>query len=211
VSDRAVTEWIERTAGGAVVEIVQVAGGGRSGFAVDVAIEDVVRPFFLQRGGRGGVGSFMGAERQREIGIRVAIGATRGNIVSLVTRQGLSIVSIGLAIGLAGALGLARLLGSLLFGVRPTDPTTVAAVTTTIAIVAALACGLPAWRGTTVAWLQVTRLGVSDFTSVRIGKRFELTVEGEIGEDVLAKAREIADEILSNSVIEDVVGIEVVE
>ena len=57
----------------------------------------------------------------------------------------------------------------------------------------------------------LTRLGKSEFTSVRIGKRFELTVEGEIGEDVLAKAREIADEILSNSVIEDVVGIEVVE
>ena len=51
----------------------------------------------------------------------------------------------------------------------------------------------------------------TDFTSVRIGKRFELTVEGEVGEDVLAEAREIADEILSNSVIEDVVGIEVVE
>ena len=46
---------------------------------------------------------------------------------------------------------------------------------------------------------------------MRIGKRFELTVEGEVGDDVLAKAREIADEILSNSVIEDVVGIEVVE
>jgi len=55
-------------------------------------------------------------------------------------------VSIGLAGGLAGAFGGARLLGSLLFGVGPTDPTTAAAVTTTIAIVAALACGLPAWR-----------------------------------------------------------------
>jgi len=55
------------------------------------------------------------------------------------------------------------------------------------------------------------RLGVSEFTGVRIGKRFELTVDGEVGEDTLATARRIADEILSNSVIEDVVGIEVVE
>jgi ABC-type antimicrobial peptide transport system permease subunit len=93
-----------------------------------------------------GVLSVMVAERQREIGIRVAIGATRGSIVALVTRQGLAIVSIGLAVGLAGALGVARLLGSLLFGVRPTDPATVAAVTTTIAVVAVLTCGIPAWR-----------------------------------------------------------------
>jgi len=55
------------------------------------------------------------------------------------------------------------------------------------------------------------RLGVEDFTSVRIGKRFELTVDGEVTEEILADARRIADEILSNSVIEDVVGIEVVE
>ena len=56
-----------------------------------------------------------------------------------------------------------------------------------------------------------SRLGVQDFTSVRIGKRFELTVDGEVTEEILAEARRIADEILSNSVIEDVVGIEVVE
>jgi predicted permease len=93
-----------------------------------------------------GMLSFMVAERRREIGIRVAIGASRGSIVALVTKQGLVIVSIGLAVGLAGALGLNRLLASLLFGVEPTDPTTFAAVTCTIAIVAALACALPAWR-----------------------------------------------------------------
>jgi phosphoribosylformylglycinamidine synthase PurS subunit len=57
----------------------------------------------------------------------------------------------------------------------------------------------------------LTRLGVADFTGVRIGKRFELTVDGEVDDAVLAKVREIADEVLSNSVIEDVVGIEVVE
>ena len=55
-----------------------------------------------------------------------------------------------------------------------------------------------------------SRLGVEDFASVRIGKRFELTVEGEVTAEVLAEARRVADEILSNSVIEDVVGIEVV-
>ncbi|HEY2944255.1 MAG TPA: FtsX-like permease family protein [Vicinamibacteria bacterium] len=93
-----------------------------------------------------GVLSFMVAERRREIGIRVAIGATRRSIVALVTKQGLVMVSIGLAAGLAGALGLNRLLASLLFGMEPTDPSTLVAVTSTIAMVATLACGLPAWR-----------------------------------------------------------------
>ncbi|QTV80274.1 phosphoribosylformylglycinamidine synthase subunit PurS [Microbacterium sp. NIBRBAC000506063] len=57
----------------------------------------------------------------------------------------------------------------------------------------------------------LTRLGIDSFGEVRIGKRFELTVEGEVTDALLAQAREIADDILSNSVIEDVVGIEVVE
>ncbi|MFT4259722.1 phosphoribosylformylglycinamidine synthase subunit PurS [Microbacterium sp.] len=55
------------------------------------------------------------------------------------------------------------------------------------------------------------RLGIDGFSGVRIGKRFELTVDGEVTEEVLAEARRIADEVLSNSVIEDVVGIEVAE
>ncbi|MCR2816281.1 phosphoribosylformylglycinamidine synthase subunit PurS [Microbacterium jiangjiandongii] len=57
----------------------------------------------------------------------------------------------------------------------------------------------------------LTRLGVTGFGDVRIGKRFELTVEGDVTDETLAAARRIADEVLSNSVIEDVVGIEVVE
>ena len=56
----------------------------------------------------------------------------------------------------------------------------------------------------------LSRMGVEDFSDVRIGKRFELTVEGEVDDDVLATARRIAHEVLSNAVIEDVVGIEVV-
>ena len=57
----------------------------------------------------------------------------------------------------------------------------------------------------------LARLGVNEFSAVRMGKRFELTVDGEVTEDVLATARRIADEILSNSVIEDVVEIAVAE
>lgn len=55
------------------------------------------------------------------------------------------------------------------------------------------------------------RLGVTDFSDVRIGKRFELTVDGEVTDEVLTAAEKIAGDVLSNSVIEDVVGIEVVE
>ena len=93
-----------------------------------------------------GVLAFMVAERRREIAIRLAIGATRRGILALVMKQGLVIASIGLATGVAGAFGLNRLFGSLLFGVEPTDIGTIAGVTAAIAVVAALACGLPAWR-----------------------------------------------------------------
>ncbi len=55
------------------------------------------------------------------------------------------------------------------------------------------------------------RMGIDTFSGVRIGKRFELTVDGEVDETVLATVRQLADDVLSNAVIEDVVGIEVVE
>ena len=55
------------------------------------------------------------------------------------------------------------------------------------------------------------RMGVESFSQVRIGKRFELTVDGEVTDEVLAEARRLAEDVLSNSVIEDVVGVEVVE
>jgi len=56
-----------------------------------------------------------------------------------------------------------------------------------------------------------SRIGVSSFSDVRIGKRFELTVDGEVTDEILAEAKKIAEDVLSNSVIEDVVGIEVVQ
>ena len=97
-----------------------------------------------------GVLSYLVTERQREIGIRMALGADRTNVLSLVLRQGLSTTVIGLVLGLAGAVGLTRLASSLLFEVKPTDPLTFGAVAGVIALVALLACVVPAQRATRV-------------------------------------------------------------
>jgi predicted permease len=93
-----------------------------------------------------GVLSYMVTQRRREIGIRMALGAGRAGVFALVMKQGLQLTIMGVAVGIAGAFGLNRLIASLLFGVEPTDGTTLAAVVTTITLVAAIACGLPAWR-----------------------------------------------------------------
>jgi predicted permease len=93
-----------------------------------------------------GVLSYMVAERRREIGIRMALGAAQTSVLGQVMKQGLVLTGAGIAIGLAGAFGLNQLIAALLFGVQPTDPLTIAAVVATIALVAAIACWLPAWR-----------------------------------------------------------------
>jgi ABC-type antimicrobial peptide transport system permease subunit len=93
-----------------------------------------------------GVLSYLVAERRREVAVRIALGARRADVFALVMGQGLRLTMIGLVLGVAGALALSRLIASVLFGVQPTDVATVAAVTLTITLVAAIACGLPAWR-----------------------------------------------------------------
>jgi predicted permease len=93
-----------------------------------------------------GVLAYMVAERRREIGIRMALGANRSSVLAQVMKQGLLLTTIGVVVGLAGALGLNRLIASLLFGVQPTDSTTLAIAIATIMLVAVVACGLPAWR-----------------------------------------------------------------
>jgi putative ABC transport system permease protein len=93
-----------------------------------------------------GVLSYMVAERRREIGIRMALGAGQRSVLGQVMKQGLVLTAVGVTGGLAGAFALNRLIASLLFGVRPTDPITIVAVVATIGLVAAVACWLPAWR-----------------------------------------------------------------
>jgi len=93
-----------------------------------------------------GVLSYMVAQRRREIGVRMALGADRGRVLAHVLKQGLVLTAIGIGAGLAGAFAMNQVIASLLFGVRPTDPTTLALVIATIVAVASIACLLPAWR-----------------------------------------------------------------
>ena len=104
-----------------------------------------------------GVLSYMVTERRREIGVRIALGANQGRVLGDVLKQGLGLAAAGLAAGVAGALALTRLMTALLFGVEPTDPATLAAVTATIAGIAALACVVPAWRASRVDPIVVLR------------------------------------------------------
>ncbi|HEY6827129.1 MAG TPA: ABC transporter permease [Gemmatimonadaceae bacterium] len=104
-----------------------------------------------------GVLSYLVTERRREIGIRVALGASSGGIVRLVLRQGLGLTLGGILLGVLGALGLARVTRSLLFGVSPTDPATYLLVAGVILAIALLACLIPAQRAMRVDPLVAIR------------------------------------------------------
>jgi putative ABC transport system permease protein len=97
-----------------------------------------------------GVISYSVAERTNEIGIRGALGASRGNLLGLILRHGIWMTATGLAIGLLGALGLTRLMATLLFGVGAWDPLTIASVTGILICIGMLACYVPARRATKV-------------------------------------------------------------
>lgn len=104
-----------------------------------------------------GVMSYITARRRSEMGIRMALGAARRQIVWLVMRQTLGLVTIGAAMGLVLALGISRTLHSALFGLTPHDPATLAAATLLLAAVAAAAGFIPAWRASRVNPTQALR------------------------------------------------------
>jgi putative ABC transport system permease protein len=97
-----------------------------------------------------GVISYLVEQRTREIGIRMALGASPASILRLVVRQAMSAVLVGIAAGLAGALALTRLLGSLIYGIGAHDPLSFVLTPALLALVAVLACAIPAHRAGSV-------------------------------------------------------------
>ena len=91
-----------------------------------------------------GVLAYAVTQRRREIGVRMALGAQRGNVLGMVISNGMRLVALGLVIGLTGAAGLTRVMKSLLYDVPTMDPLTFAAVPLLLATVALLACWIPA-------------------------------------------------------------------
>jgi ABC-type antimicrobial peptide transport system permease subunit len=97
------------------------------------------------------------SRRTREFGVRIALGATSGNVLRMVLGQGMRTIVIGVAIGIAGSFALTKTVSSLLFGVTATDPITFVGVTLLLIAVALVACYIPARRATKVDPMEALR------------------------------------------------------
>lgn len=112
---------------------------------------------FLSAVGVYGLLAYLVQQRSKEVGIRLALGSTAGEIFRLVLREGVTVVGIGLAVGLVGAIALARYVQSVLYAVEPTDPGVLTLAATLLAVVAFLACAIPAARATRIAPIEALR------------------------------------------------------
>jgi ABC-type antimicrobial peptide transport system permease subunit len=104
-----------------------------------------------------GVVSYAASRRTHEIGIRMALGADRSKILGMVLRQGFGLALAGIGVGIVVALGLARFLSNMLFGIRPSDPVTFSVVALLLGAISMVACYLPARRATRVDPLVALR------------------------------------------------------
>jgi predicted permease len=132
-----------------VAEIESATLGARH-FNLTLIAVFAIAALLLAVAGIYGVTAYSVAQRTREIGVRIALGARSSNVLGLILGQGLRVTLVGVGVGVAGALALTRAIQSLLFGVTATDPLTFAGITLLLAGVAALACYVPARRATRV-------------------------------------------------------------
>ncbi len=112
---------------------------------------------FLSAVGVYGVISYSVSQRTQELGLRIALGAARNDAISLVVRQGLKLLAAGLVLGILAAIGLTRLMASLLYGITPRDPVTFLVVILVLSGVALAACLIPALRASRVDPIQALR------------------------------------------------------
>ena len=115
-----------------------------------IAMAFGVVALFLAAVGIYGVLAYSVAQRRRELGLRMALGSSLGDVFRLVMFDAGRIIAIGLVLGLVGAFLVGRLMTNLLFGVTPLDPLVIAAMTLTLVAVAVVASAIPAWRATTI-------------------------------------------------------------
>ena len=123
---------------------------GSRRFNLTLVVLFAITALLLAVAGVYGVVAYGVAQRTREIGMRMALGARSADVLRLILTQGLTTTLIGVAIGVAGSFATARTIQSLLFGVKPTDPLTFIAVAASLVAVAGLACYIPARRATKV-------------------------------------------------------------
>jgi ABC-type antimicrobial peptide transport system permease subunit len=109
-----------------------------------------ITAMLLATAGVFGVMAYAVSRRTREFGVRLALGATSGDVLRMVVGQGMRTILMGVAIGIAGSFALTRTVSSLLFGITATDPITFGGVTLLLIVVALLACYLPARHATKV-------------------------------------------------------------
>jgi putative ABC transport system permease protein len=134
----------------ATMEYLLAASEAERRFALILFEAFAVAALVLAAAGIYGVLAGSVAERTREIGVRSALGASRADIIGLVVRQGMTLTSLGVVIGLAGAVAASQAIAAMLFGVSALDPITYVGVIGLLAAVSAIACSIPAWRAARV-------------------------------------------------------------